>query len=312
MTNLGRKLLSHLEERGTQGRIVAARRAHDLEQDIETLKQQRLFDGAFVQERLSELSFEPPDTLRDAQSLVVVAVPSPQVRVTFLWEGERRVLILPPTYAGYERIQREIESLVASFLEPAGFQVRRAGLPLKLLAVRSGLGEYGRNNICYVPGMGSFHELVALYSELPAGEEDASSSWQGPRMMARCETCLACQRSCPTGAIPTDRFLLRAERCLTYHNEQPAEVPFPEWIDPIWHNCMIGCMECQRICPENKPYVGRLEGEVEFSEEETELLLAGIPFGGWPSQTAEKWRRLELSESPDLQPRNLAVHLKRA
>jgi epoxyqueuosine reductase len=36
-------------------------------------------------------------------------------------------------------------------------------LPLKSLAVRSGLAAYGRNNVCYVPGMGSFLELVGLY-----------------------------------------------------------------------------------------------------------------------------------------------------
>ena len=89
-------------------------------------------------------------------------------------------------------------------------------MPLKALAVCSGLGAYGRNNICYVPCMGSFCQLVAFYAEAP-GEEAA---WGEPRMMARCETCEACRVHCPTGAIAAERFLLHAERCLVFHNER--------------------------------------------------------------------------------------------
>lgn len=51
----------------------------------------------------------------------------------------------------------------------------------------------------------------------------------------------ACLIECPTGAIGKDRFLLHAERRLVFHNERPAGVPFPDWIDPAWHNALFGC-----------------------------------------------------------------------
>ncbi len=90
--------------------------------------------------------------------------------------------------------------------------------------------------------------------------------------MARCETCLVCRRGCPTGAIGPDRVLLHAERCLTYHNEQPGDVPFPAWIDPSWHTCLIGCLACQRACPANPPLEVVPTGVV-FTQEETSALL---------------------------------------
>lgn len=108
--------------------------------------------------------------------------------------------------------------------------------------MRSGLAEYGKNNICYVSGMGSFLQIVAAYSDLPCSED----GWREPVMMKSCDGCDLCRRVCPTGAIPSDRFLLRGERCIVYHNEKRGDVPFPDWMAASWHNCLIGCMHFPR------------------------------------------------------------------
>ena len=79
-------------------------------------------------------------------------------------------------------------------------------LPEKLLAVCAGLARYGRNNIAYVDGWGSFVELVTCVSELAPGADP----WTGPRSLARCDSCAACRRACPSGAIGEDRFLCTA------------------------------------------------------------------------------------------------------
>jgi hypothetical protein len=60
------------------------------------------------------------------------------------------------------------------------------------------------------------------------------------------------EKKCPTAAIKPDQFLLHAEYCLTFHNEKRGE--FPEWIGTPAHHCLVGCMRCQIICPENKPH----------------------------------------------------------
>jgi epoxyqueuosine reductase len=143
-------------------------------------------------------------------------------------KGFTLTLILPPTYLGATEVLRQIEGLLAECLAPEGYYVAPARLPRKILAVRSGLAEYGRNNIGYVPGMGSFFQLTVFYSELPCQED----TWREPRMMDRCQDCQACLTKCPTGAISSERFLLRAERCLVFHNERSSDHPFPDWIDP--------------------------------------------------------------------------------
>jgi len=303
MNSTTQDLFSQLERRGYRGRIVPIQHLHDLQEEIEQHHRQGLFDEEFYQERLAWFDFRPPDSVPEARSLIIVAVPRPQTQVTFTWNGETRPLILPPTYVGYDATRQQIEDLVARILASAGFHVARTALPLKLLAVRSGLGEYGRNNICYVPGMASFHQLVAVYSNLPCQEDH----WREAQMMAACQNCQACLKHCPTGAISSDRFLLHAERCIVFHNERPNDRPFPAWIDPSWYNCLVGCMHCQRNCPQDRDVLGWFEGNEEFSHEETARLLDGVPLDQLFAATVEKLKRLDLAESVDILPRNLGV-----
>ena len=37
------------------------------------------------------------------------------------------------------------------------------------------------------------------------------------------------------------------------NNERKGE--FPRWIWPSWHNCLVGCLSCQKACPVNKDVV---------------------------------------------------------
>jgi epoxyqueuosine reductase len=282
---------------------VSTQHLRDLQEDIEGHYREGLLDKEFYQERLGFFDFRIPDDLREAKSLIVVAVPRPQSQAVFTWNGESRALILPPTYVAYKKTTRRVERLLAKILATKGYRVASTALPLKLLAVRSGLGSYGRNNICYVPGMGSFLQLVAVYADLPCQKD----GWQEAQMMKSCQNCYACRQNCPTGAIPSDRFLLRAERCIVFHNEKRGDVPFPAWIDSSWHNCLFGCLHCQRVCPQNKKFLHWIEEKEEFSQEETALLLEGAPRDQLPVATARKLERLELLEDVESIPRNLGV-----
>ncbi|HAA85103.1 MAG TPA: hypothetical protein DCE14_01985 [Kosmotogaceae bacterium] len=136
-------------------------------------------------------------------------------------------------------------NLVTGVMDSEGFSVGRAALPEKLLAARTGLAGYGRNNITYVPKAGSYHRLVALYTDMPCEDYE----WQSPSRLDECKNCSACIRSCPTGCIVEERFLINASRCLTYFNE--SRRPFPSWVNSKWHNAIIGCLKCQMICPAN-------------------------------------------------------------
>ncbi len=296
-----------LEEQGYQGRNVSMNHLDELREEIEGRYVQGLLDEEFYRNWLTRFVFEPPASLSEAKSLIliVVSVPQPAYRIVFTWKGEPRPFLIPPTYVGYNDTKKRVEKLLAEAVEPQGYRVERAKLPEKLLAVRSGLAAYGRNNISYVPGMGSFQEPVAFFSDLPC-EDD---TWQEVRMMDACENCTACRNSCPTGAISSDRFLLHAERCITFHNEQPGDVPFPDWMDPSWHNCLVGCMLCQKVCPQNKEFVNWVEDGPQFSEEETAHVLKGVPLDQLPPDTSAKWKNLDLDEDYDIFPRNLRALL---
>jgi epoxyqueuosine reductase len=290
-----------------QARIVSASHLHQLQKEIESLHSRKLLDDQFYKDRLAWFNFQLPEDLPKAQSLIVVAVPRPQTRAIFIWNGQRHPLILPPTYTAYDDITRQVENLLAKMLGERGCKSTGTALPLKLLAARSGLVQYGRNNICYIPGLGSFLQLVAVYSDVPC-EED---SWQETTMMKSCEKCELCRRACPTGAISSDRFLLRAERCIVYHNEKKGDVPFPDWMAPSWHNCIVGCMLCQRVCPQNKEVIQWTGEEEEFSEKETALMLKGEPHDKLSGTTLRKLERLGLADYLDNLPRNLGIFFKK-
>ncbi|MCJ7498151.1 MAG: hypothetical protein MUO78_08475, partial [candidate division Zixibacteria bacterium] len=236
----------------------------------------------FYQECLNHFKYNSVWGLTEAKSIIVISVPQPQIRLAFNWKVKLEDFIVPPTYS--LQPNREVEALLTKILEPQGYTVACSKLPLKLLAVRSGLGSYGKNNICYVTGMGSFHRLMAFYSDLPCYED----AWQEEQTMETCESCSACFNNCPVGAISSRRFLLHAERCITFHNEKPVNIPFPEWIDPSWHHCPVGCMQCQSICPENADIMPWIEPGAEFSEDETMLLLKGIPLDQLPEQRSRR------------------------
>jgi len=301
MVNL---LSARLKSRGYAVRVVPVRRLEELKGEIEHRHSEGVFDEDFYCEWLAGFDSAPPEAMPQARTVILVAVPQFRRRVVFSRDGQDHPAVIPPTY--FEAGTRiRLRRLLARRLRPARYRVVGARVPKKLLAVRSGLAEYGRNNLAYIPEMGSFVGLVAFYSDLPAEAEP----WVEPRMMERCSTCSECRRRCPTGAIPSERFLLRAERCLTLHNEHPASTPFPAWVDPSWHGCLIGCLRCQEACPENRGYLDRFGDTVRFSGKETQWLLQGTPAEGLPARLMRKLKRTGLLELLEVLPRNLRVTL---
>lgn len=300
------QLLSQLEERGYRGRVVSAGRLRELYEEIEERHRLGTVADELYRSYLAGFTPAPPESMPDAESLIVVAVPQPQSRMIFEWHGKRQSVVIPPTYMRVQETDSRVGEVLAEALGPRGYRVVEATAPKKLLAARSGLGAYGKNNICYVEGMGSFHRLAVFFSDMPCGED----TWQEAQMMEHCQKCSACVRKCPAGAITTDRFLIHAERCITFHNEKPGGVPFPDWMDPSWHNCLVGCLVCQKVCPKNRDFLGWFEEMAEFSEEETALLLRGADPDSMPAPTAAKLKQLDDADILDVVGRNLGVLLE--
>jgi epoxyqueuosine reductase len=303
MNEIWDKVLHQLKAIGCDARVVAAGHVNELREEIETSRSRGRFFEEFYQERLTFFEFHQPGALPNPESIIVIAVPQPQVEVMFIWNGKTRRCVVPPTYS--ESINGHVQGLMKKVLELKGYHLAPTALPLKLLAVRSGLAAYGKNNISYVHGMGSYHRLMAFYSDL----ECTSDSWGPSTMMERCVKCSACVKGCPTQAIDHERFLLRAERCLTFHNESLRD--FPGWIQSSWHHCIVGCMECQKICPENKRVKQWVEIAGAFSQEETEALMCHTSVNHLPARVKSQLERLGLIEYLDILPRNLNLLMQK-
>jgi epoxyqueuosine reductase len=204
-------------------------------------------------------------------------------------------------------MQRRLEAELSALLAPSGYRAALAALPEKTLAVRSGLARYGRNNLAYVAGFGSYCTVVALWSDLPCETDE----WQPPEMLEECVPCRVCQHRCPTGAIRADRFLLQGESCLTFWNEKAARVPFPAWIDAGWHNCLIGCMHCQWSCPLNREFRAWMVEGPSFNEAETACLLSESEMENMPASVQRKLGDLGVADFPAVLSRNLRALLER-
>lgn len=301
-------LKKEIENHGDQARIIPIERLKDLKSDIETLKCAETLNGFqhFITEKIYQ--FEPPDTDFEIRSVMIMASPVPAyAKVIFEWQGQRIPVIgLARSYMGKKDAPTTTKQYMRKMLKPLGYQIQSAPrLPLKRLAVRSGLASYGRNNICYVDGMGSFLTLVAYFSDLPCSED----VWHDVGSMERCNNCTICLKSCPTGAILENRFLIDNERCLSYFNERPDD--FPEWLPKSAHHCLYDCLKCQISCPMNRDYVGNVIGPIEFDEAETEMLLAGKTMREFPPGLREKVKFLDMDSWLPAIPRNMRVLLEK-
>ena len=296
-----------LNEKGYRARVVKIERLSELRTEIETRRAEGLISEAFFDKWLAGFVFAPPESLPDARSLIVVAVGQPHVRFIFTVNGKRVPLVVPPTYIHSAETDKQAGDDLAEILAPEGYRVVRAAVPKKLLAVRSGLAVYGKNNITYVDGTGSFHQLVTCYSDLPCEQDE----WREPKMMERCQECFACLHNCPTGAITAERFLVYAEKCITFYNEEPGDVPFPAWLSPSSHDLLVGCLRCQQVCPTNMDIKEWVEDGAEFTADETNLLLGGTPPDRLPREMVKKMEESGFIEIIGVLPRNLKVLLER-
>ncbi len=110
-----------LEEHGWQGRIVPIAHLADLQRAICDNFEYGLIDPTLYREQLGFISYDPPADLPGARSIIIVAVPTPQMRIFFDWRAERVPVIiarrLPPV--------------------PAAVTVKDAGCPQRISAVWS-------------------------------------------------------------------------------------------------------------------------------------------------------------------------------
>ncbi len=243
-------------------------------------------------------NFQIPECGFEINSIIVVAIPHPAYAIVeFIRDGKKYNFknLYMSDFGKSEKYLKDFILKNSYHIQPA------TKLPLKRLAVHSGLAVYGRNNICYVDEMGSFISFAAFYSDIPCYTDD----WTEMKKADICSDCRICFNNCPTAAIKENRFLINNERCLSFINEGGGD--FPEWLSASVHHCVYDCLKCQVSCPMNREYINNIDNSIKFDEEETEMLLKGIPFEELPPELKRKSMILGFNQWPDAIPRNLKM-----
>jgi epoxyqueuosine reductase QueG len=141
---------------------------------------------------------------------------------------------------------------LADFLISKGYQTRICDgaieggsiLPLKLAAIRAGLGWQGKHSLLISKTYGTFLALGGLITDA----ELAHNTREEPD---RCRSCTACQDACPLGAL--DRpYVLNVDRCMS---NRLADEMLPLNVQAVMENRIGDCEICQDACPWNKKHI---------------------------------------------------------
>lgn len=186
---------------------------------------------------------DPSDLLRDARSVVCVALPyaAPQPRNGAPLRG--RV----SNYAWSADYHHEMRALLRAVAQEidnaAGASVTAIACDTKPLAerafaARAGVGWIGKHTNLIAPSLGSFVFLgeVVTTLELPP---DAP-------LRKSCGACARCIEACPTGALRGD-YTIDATRCISDLTQRTDAIP--RAMRPLIGDWVWGCDVCQVVCP---------------------------------------------------------------
>jgi epoxyqueuosine reductase len=251
-------------------RTVSVRHIPELKAWMDKLdKAGRLSANKTWRSYVGSFQYSVPKTLLDARTLIIMSTPLKIAKIVFNDSGRKHTVLIPAGYVDDGlRLADYQNMLFNNGIVEKNAKLELARLPLKQLAVRSGLAEYGKNNITFVKDYGSFHQLLAFYSE-----QRLEDHWDRLKMLRLCKGCSICMKECPTQAIRENDFIIDPAKCISLYNELPD--PLPEWIPASAHNALMGCLKCQYTCPGDEDVIKDFWDLGEVSEAETALLLKG-------------------------------------
>jgi len=292
-------------------RVMSVKHLEELQDDFEVLDSEgKVSNNPVFRSYIENQQHQLPESFPDAKSIIVMAVFTPLMTATFHYQGSIHEILVPHYYDDGITEDQLKNTILNNIIGDNQYRVENAKMHvlLKRLAIRTGLGKYGRNNLCYVEGMGSFLKLFAFFTDF-SFEED---NWKEAEMMDSCANCKVCLKQCPTGSISEDNFVINIERCIPLYNEVPGE--FPDWIDPNSHNSLMGCMSCQLPCSANIEVSTKTQKLDPVSEQETKKILEGCLDDELIQSLSEKLRMFKPEDASYFFPvisRNLQVLLRK-
>jgi epoxyqueuosine reductase len=194
---------------------------------------------------------DPRRVLPEARSVVVVALNYYQGETKSLADGLRgRVARYAWGDDYHDLMGVRLDELAAWIESQVGHAVAHRRYvdtgPLleRELAVRAGLGWFGKNTMLINPQLGSWLLLGELLLDLELNYDPSFTA-------DHCGACTRCIQACPTACILPDRTL-DASRCISYLTIEYRGAEFPADLRPLVGDWVFGCDVCQEVCPWNR------------------------------------------------------------
>jgi len=286
MGNIIDELRVLTESHNDRMEIVRIERIRDLQAELSQFQEEN--ELPWFADWVITNMFDYEKNIEGMLSVIILAMPRPAYGELTFYYNDRQYRAFAFLGADFGR---SINYLVEAVQNADFTIIPYSNIPLKRLAVQSGLAEYGRNNIAYVQGMGAKMNLMAFYTNIPLDEDN----WREMVVSEHCTDCDICVKVCPTGAIREDNFLLDSHRCLVFLNDNISR-EIPDWVPSTAHHALSGCLLCQVNCPLNDGM-----GEVvrlTFSEDETKRILAGAPWDDVIGEFRTRLDRIGITRNP--------------
>jgi epoxyqueuosine reductase len=187
--------------------------------------------------------FQPKDFLDNAKSIIVIGGNGCFERPELPGNPPRGLFMNFFVNQDYLNYAAGLSEKITTFLSEKGYQGIAVpnGIPLKIMAARSGMGTYGKNGIIQAPGRGSLLSLNVIVTD---AELEADQPLEDT-----CGKCTKCQEACPTHALDTP-YSCDIEKCITLHTIY-NQTEIPGEIQDNTGTSIAQCCICLDVCPKN-------------------------------------------------------------
>jgi len=214
---------------------------------------------AFEVDGLDKPLVEPRAYLENAKAVVVYGFyfgsPPPEPSRPDTPRGK-----LSPGMGAFYAMHEHCYGVIANYLNRKGYSAvkreKKSRIALKPLAVKAGIGMYGKNSLVYAKGFGSWIYLECVITDAPLEAEDH------PYKLSDCGDCTVCMEACPTNALKEPYKVIPSLCIAQWLDGGPISRQFREKVG----NRLTGCEICQEVCPKNQGLTPRRHYPVEIEE----------------------------------------------